>query len=241
MAGTNSHGARFRIGRTVFSIYYEARSLCDVYLPKVGNIWYFVCGGTASNCWPLEEHHYAEVHAVCMSIQTEDPPLWSGLLSSSARAAALSENRGRCLNCHEDKHSLRQCRHPFLNLSGILNPDLGTLGDDGEAFRRWQERMIRHRRENNSRPNKYNQKKHRRRPGPSRGQHHGQGQQHRQGDGYNTHAARGHQQSHPGHHGGSTAPASSAPAPVSGVRYGASHTSGGNPNGRQPGTFRTGT
>ena len=57
---------------------------------------------TASNCWPLDKHHYAEVHAVFISIQIEDPPLWSGLLSSSARAAALSENRGRCLNCLED-------------------------------------------------------------------------------------------------------------------------------------------
>ena len=72
---------------------------------------------TASNFWPLEEHHYAEVHAVCMSIQTEDALLRSSLLSSSARAAALSETRGRCLNCHEDSHSLRQCRHPFKTLA----------------------------------------------------------------------------------------------------------------------------
>ena len=161
--------------------------------PPVINVYKFIPDyldpwlDTASNCGPLEEHPYAEAHAVCMSIQTEDPPLWSGLLSSSARAAALSENRGRFLNCHEDSHSLRQCRHPFHNLNGILNPDLATLGDDGVAFRRWQGRMTRHCHENISRPNRHNHKKHRRRSGHSRGQHQGQGQRNRQGNGYNTH------------------------------------------------------
>ena len=47
------------------------------------------------NCWPLEEH--AEVFAVSASFKTDDPPLWSGLLSPSARAAALRANLGDCL------------------------------------------------------------------------------------------------------------------------------------------------
>ena len=38
-----------------------------------------------SKCWPLEEHHYAEVFAVCASFETGDPPLWSALLSPSPR------------------------------------------------------------------------------------------------------------------------------------------------------------
>ena len=50
--------------------------------------------GHTSKCWPLEEHHYAEVFAVCASFKTDDPPLWSALLSPSARAAALREKRG---------------------------------------------------------------------------------------------------------------------------------------------------
>ena len=45
-----------------------------------------------SNCWPLEEHHYAEGFAVKASFKTDDPPLWSGLLSP--RADALRGNRG---------------------------------------------------------------------------------------------------------------------------------------------------
>ena len=96
---------------------------------------------------PLDEHHHAEVHAVCSSIQTDDPPLWSGLLTPTARAAALRENRGHCLNLHEDTYSLKQCRHPVIHARGCLSPDLGQLGDGGEAYRRWQVRMIRYRRE----------------------------------------------------------------------------------------------
>ena len=78
--------------------------------------------------------------------------------SYTARAAALRENRGHCLNCYEDSHSLRQCRQPFNRASGCFNPDFGQLGDDGEAYRRWQARIIRYRQEAKSaRSNKKNQ------------------------------------------------------------------------------------
>ena len=86
-----------------------------------------------SNCWPLEEHHYANGFAVKASFKTDDPPLRSGLLSP--RADALRKNRGLCLNCHEDNHSFKHCRHPFITASGCLNPELGQLGDD-DAHRR---------------------------------------------------------------------------------------------------------
>ena len=105
---------------------------------------------TSSTCWPLDKHHFTEVFAVCSSIQTDDPPLQSGHPTPTARGAALRENRGHCLKFHEDSHSLRQCWHPFINASGCLNPDLGQLGDDGEAYRRWQTRMNRYRREDKS-------------------------------------------------------------------------------------------
>ena len=62
--------------------------------------------------------------------------LWSSLLTPAARAAVLRGNRGHRLNCHEDAHSLKQCRHAFINASDCLNPDLGQPGDDGEAYRR---------------------------------------------------------------------------------------------------------
>ena len=86
-----------------------------------------------SNCWPLEEHHYAEVFAAKASFKKDDPALWSGLLST--RANALREHRGLCLNCHEDNHSIKHCRHSFISASGCFIPELGQLGDD-DAHRR---------------------------------------------------------------------------------------------------------
>ena len=59
----------------------------------------------------------------------------------SARAAALRGTRGHGLNCHEDTHSVRNNRHPFINASGCLNPELSQLGDD-DIFRKWQARWL---------------------------------------------------------------------------------------------------
>ena len=73
-----------------------------------------------------------------------------------------------------------------------------------------------------------------------RGHRQSQGQASTQNHGFSTHAENGNQQSGSGHHDGvPPSPASSAVAPSAGIRYGASHNPGGNPNARQPGTFRT--
>ena len=183
-----------------------------------------------SNCWPLEEHHYAEVFAVSASFKTDDPPLWSGLLSPSTHADALRENRGLCLNCHQDNHSFKHCWHSFIDASGCLNPELGQLGDD-DAYRRWQARMICYCRDGKpSRPNKHKRNR-RHHSGQSRGYHQDQGQ-------INCHNNNTYTSDQ---HGGiPPSPASSAPAPAPGMRFGVAHNRGGNPNARQPGTFRTG-
>ena len=76
-----------------------------------------------SNCWPLDERHYADDFAVKASFKTDDPPRRSGLLSP--RADALRGNRGLCLNCHQDNYSLEHCRRPFITASGCVNPELG--------------------------------------------------------------------------------------------------------------------
>ena len=87
------------------------------------------------NCRPLEEHHYAEDFTVNASFKTDDPPLWSGLLTP--RTYALRRNRRICLNCREDNHPFENCRHPFIAASGCLDPELGQLGDDdAHRFRR---------------------------------------------------------------------------------------------------------
>ena len=186
-----------------------------------------------SKCWPLEEHHYAEVFAVCASFETDDPPLWSALLSPSARAAALQENRGHCLNCHDNTHSFRNCRHPFNNASSCWNPELGQLGE-GDAYKRCQARMNRYRRDGKS-SRAQNQKKNRsNRSGQSRRYQRDQGQ-------VNSHSGNPGNSYTSGHHGGvPPSLASSAPAAAPGMRLGAGHNPVGNPNARQPGTFRTG-
>ena len=81
---------------------------------------------------------------------TNDPTLWTSLLSPDARAQPFRNNKGRCLNCHGIDHSFRACAQHFLNRSGCLNPQLGQLGDNGDACRRWQQRMRSHRIRGNS-------------------------------------------------------------------------------------------
>lgn len=95
-------------------------------------------------CWPLAtDEHWETVHNVCQTSFTKQlPPLWSPLLKTKAdRSAAFAANVGRCLNCHGDGHSLRHCNQPFINRSGVLNPDLGSLNDNDETFQLWLSRM----------------------------------------------------------------------------------------------------
>ena len=175
------------------------------------------------NCWPLEEQHYAEGFAVSASVKTDDPPLWSGLLTPSARAAALRENRGHCLNCHEDTHPLRNCRHPFINASGCLNLELGRLGDD-DVFRRWQARMVSYRRDGRSSRSQTCNKNHRNRSNQSRAYHQDQGQ-------INSHSGNHNNSYTPGQHGAvPPSPASSASASALGTQLGATQNPSGNPN-----------
>ena len=170
--------------------------------------------------------------AVCASFWTDDPPLRRALLSPSVCAAALRENQGHRLNCHEDTQSFRNCRHTIIDASGCLNPELGQLGDD-DAYRRWQARMTSYRRDGTS--SRADTKKNRRnRSGQTRGFHQDQDQ-------VNSHSGNPGNQYKSDYHGGvPPSPASSAPAVAPGMRLGAGHNPSGNPNARQPGTFRTG-
>ena len=77
-----------------------------------------------SNCWPLEEHHYEEVFAVCASLRTDDPSLWNGILSPSARAAALRENRGHRLNWLQFEH---ECCAPQVSERTMMRSDVPNL------------------------------------------------------------------------------------------------------------------
>ena len=107
-------------------------------------------GSTTYNHWPADSAHWDTVYQVSASFNTDGPPLWTQLVSPEARAQAFRDNKGRCLNCHGTDHSFKHCPQAFINGSGCLNPQLGQLGDNGDAYRRWQQRMRSHRRRDNS-------------------------------------------------------------------------------------------
>ena len=191
------------------------------------------------NYWPLEGHNCAEVFSVRASFKTGRLTLWSGLLTLSARAAALRENRVHCLYCHKHTHSFRNCRHPFINASGCLNPELGQLGDD-DAYRRWQARMTSYRRAGKSSRLHTHNKNRRNHSNQSRG-HHQDLDQVNSHCGNHSHGGNHNNPYTPGEHGGvPPSPASSAPATTPGKCVGAIYDLGGNLNAHQPGTFRTG-
>ena len=134
-------------------------------------------------------------------------------------------------NCHEDTHSFRNCTHPFTNPSGCLNTDLGQLGDD-DAYRRWEARTLPPRRQvfSHAQPQGKSSPSFRSnaRVPPGHGQ-------------VNSYIGTPSTPYTSGHHG--DVPPSPASSPFSaspGMRLDAAHTPSGNPNARQPGTFRTG-
>ena len=94
--------------------------------------------------WPLD--HFDEVCMVSITFTTSDPPLWSPLLTASARAKALRSYNGLCLNCGSRDHGVKTCQNPFINSTGVLNPGLGERNDGGHAFQQWQQRMLSYRR-----------------------------------------------------------------------------------------------
>ena len=205
--------------------------------------------------WSANSTDWDEVFQVSEYFNTPDIPLWTPLTNPSERRQVVRDNAGRCLNCHGIDHSFRNCAEPFINASGCINPQLGQLGDNGETYRRWQRRMLSYRRPNhvggeNTRSSPYSH----RRKGPSRRYENNR----RNKSGYSNSHLSHHcapQQFQHGNTGGTRGggPATNSltifqpqqgvpPAPSSGthapgMRYGSNPNT--NPNGRQPGTFRS--
>ena len=99
------------------------------------------------NSWPASQADWSDVYTVTSGFRnTDDPFLWTPLLTQEERSRAFRENRNRCLNCSGEDHSMKHCVLPFKNTSGLLNAELGNLNDDSAAFRRWQGRMRSYRR-----------------------------------------------------------------------------------------------
>ena len=99
-------------------------------------------------CWPATHDHWPEVYMVSTSFKThDDPPLWTALLTQDARNQAFASCRGKCLNCGSPDHSMKTCPNGYINQSGLLNSELAHNPD---AFKRWQRRMVSHRRSGNT-------------------------------------------------------------------------------------------
>ena len=68
-----------------------------------------------------------------------------GLDQPRRKAPSLSGQEGRCLDCHGMDHSLMNGTQSFIYASDCINPQLGQLGDNDDAYRFWQRRMQSHR------------------------------------------------------------------------------------------------
>ena len=72
--------------------------------------------------------------------------MWTPLVTAEVHTQSFRDNKGRCLNCHGTDHSFKRSPQLLINGSGCFNPHLDQLSDDGEAYRRWQQRMRSHHR-----------------------------------------------------------------------------------------------
>ena len=93
--------------------------------------------------WPAHQDDWATVYSITSGYKNlnGNPVLYTALLTQEQRNHAFRDHRNKCLNCSGSDHSMKTCRSPFTNSSGLLNPDLGLLQDNSEAFRRWQRRL----------------------------------------------------------------------------------------------------
>ena len=157
-------------------------------------------------------------------------------------------NKYTALNATRHHIILNSTRKIFINASECINPELGQLGGDGSSYHRWQECMLRYRRDNKTGgPGTSSQKGRRHRSS----RQHSQGQPHNSNSINNSHDAYFgvSQQASDGGYGRNTISSaitvhqSVTPSPVStnnapNMRLGPLNNS--NPNARQPGTFHDG-
>ena len=165
--------------------------------------------------------------------------LFGAASSRPPHASLPSEKTGVIGSIHTKTLTPCATRHPFINASGCLNPEIGQLCDD-DAFRRWQARIISYLRDKKSSRSQTYKENCRKCSNQSRGDHQDQGQVDSH-CGNHSHRRNNNSTHTPGQHGAvPPSPASLASASASVNHFGATHDPNGNPNTRQPDTFRTG-
>ena len=75
------------------------------------------------------------------SFQNNDPRSRTPLVSPVELAQAFRDNKGLGLNFHGTDHSFTHGVNSPINVGGCLDPQLGQLGTNGDAYRCWQQRM----------------------------------------------------------------------------------------------------
>ena len=91
------------------------------------------------DAWPFSKETFDDVYVVSTTaFVTNDPHLWTPLLSPSARKDAFRRHANTCINCNGTGHSMRDCPEPCINTFSPMNPE---LQNNTQAWRRWQKRM----------------------------------------------------------------------------------------------------
>ena len=180
-------------------------------------------------CWPAHEDDWAVVYSVTSNFKSlgDDPVLYSALLTQDQRNRAFRDHRGKCLNCSEPDHSMKHCRAHFTNSSGLLNPEIGLLRDNSDAWRRWQNRLRSTRLSDHSGGSSNSKGGYRRKSGNRYSNNR------RRGDNRNSHTS------------GNNNTQQSTALALHNQQGGTSHSNSGtivpqNPNSRQPGNFSSG-
>lgn len=94
--------------------------------------------------WPAIPAYWNELFQVSVSLATPDIPLWTQLAAPQRSHQEFLDHEDRCLNCHGNDHSFKQCQQPLTDVNDCLNPQLGQLGGTGETYRHWQRRILSH-------------------------------------------------------------------------------------------------
>ena len=77
------------------------------------------------DAWPFSKETWDDVYVVSTTaFGTNDPHLWTPLLSPSARKDAFRRHANTCINCGGTGHNMRDCPEPCINTFSLMNPDL---------------------------------------------------------------------------------------------------------------------
>ena len=104
---------------------------------KLDDAWY----------WKHDEMEYEHIMAILnkeggFGQNHSDPAFYVRFPTLEERRAAREKFAKKC-NCGEDAHFARDSPHPFLNVSALINPDVGSnnAAETEKRWRTWQGRL----------------------------------------------------------------------------------------------------